>query len=303
MLYGASYTKRMAGSGVMREEDMKALVALRRTMNITKAAEELCVTQPTLSRRIQQFESELGITILKRSNKGIEFTQKGAFLAERANMALSFMEETLNAVSAVDDAESSVIKIAAANSYAEFTLPAILRRYRNMNPSVRFDIRSMMSPDVLRLVKNGAADLGIIRGEFAYCGWQRLLSRDRCSIVSKAPLDEGALPLTHHIDYPLSAPSRRLIDGWWNERFRTPPLTLCRVSTLSIAKQMAAAGLGFLFSLIEDIDSGQNLCVLVMQNKDGSCITRDTVLIQSEQSADSSCVCACRDWLVSEGAK
>ena len=77
-------------------------------------------------------------------------------------------------------------------------------------------------------------------------------------------------------------------------------MTVCRVSTLSIAKQMAAKEMGFAFSLVEDIDRGDELSRLPMLNADGSALTRDTVLIQSEGSAESRAVCAFRDWLVGE---
>ena len=288
------------GDGKMNEDDMRALITLRRTRNITHAAAELSVTQPTLTRRIQQLEEVFGAPLLDRNNKGVVFTAQGEFLAGRAGRMLDFLEETASAVKKVSGSADKPVRIAAANSYAEYSLPAVLKNYSAAAPGSRFEVHSAMSGEVLRMVKDGRADIGVIRGDFAFGGFRRLLSRDRCSVISKTQLDLAALPITPHIEYPLGRPNLAVVEKWWYGRFREPPMTMYHVSGLSICKQLVAKGLGFAFTLVEALDPLCELFHTPLTNADGSYITRDTTLIQSEESMDDKAACAFRDYLLEE---
>ena len=68
----------------MREEDLITIIALHDNQNITKAAESLYMSQPTLTKQLRRIENELGVQLVVRSNRGISFTPQGEYFAERA---------------------------------------------------------------------------------------------------------------------------------------------------------------------------------------------------------------------------
>ena len=78
----------------MRDFDWNILSTLYKTKNITKAAELLYITQPTLTRRLQQIEDELGAVLILLTNKGVTFTPEGEYAARKAS-------EILNAINSI----------------------------------------------------------------------------------------------------------------------------------------------------------------------------------------------------------
>ena len=68
----------------MKDTDWEILYELHRNPNMTKVANLLYITQPSLTKRIQHMEEEFQVTIVNRTTKGLEFTPEGDFLAEQA---------------------------------------------------------------------------------------------------------------------------------------------------------------------------------------------------------------------------
>ena len=83
----------MAKEPMMREIDWYILDSLMRTKNITKSAEALYMSQPTITKRIMNIEEHFGVKLLKRTNKGVTFTPEGECLGQRAaGLAASFKQ-------------------------------------------------------------------------------------------------------------------------------------------------------------------------------------------------------------------
>lgn len=73
---------------------LRYFITVAREENITKAAEKLHITQPTLSRQLHQLEEELGKTLLRRGNHDIKLTEDGYLLRKRAEEILDLVEKT-----------------------------------------------------------------------------------------------------------------------------------------------------------------------------------------------------------------
>ena len=82
------------GVSVMELRVLNYFLAIAREKNITKAAQSLHVTQPTLSRQIAQLEDELGVKLLNRSSHNITLTEEGMILKRRAQEILSLADKT-----------------------------------------------------------------------------------------------------------------------------------------------------------------------------------------------------------------
>ena len=83
-------------------EPLRGFVAVGRHMSITLAAAELCLTQSAVSRQVQALEQRLGVRLLRRGHRSIDFTEDGARLFRHADLALRQLQETLAAVAPPD---------------------------------------------------------------------------------------------------------------------------------------------------------------------------------------------------------
>ncbi len=77
----------------MKDSDWRILYELHKTSNLTKTANLLFMTQPTLTKRLKQMETEWGCTIVDRTPKGLTFTAEGNFLATQAEKYLDLFDD------------------------------------------------------------------------------------------------------------------------------------------------------------------------------------------------------------------
>ena len=80
----------------MRELDWLILRKLYEKRSISKAAEDLYVTQSALTKRVKAIEQEWGIEVVKRSNQGVTFTEDGRYLVKKAGIMLDFSARYVN---------------------------------------------------------------------------------------------------------------------------------------------------------------------------------------------------------------
>ncbi len=78
----------------MREEDFKIILTLHKLKSLSKTAQELYISQPTLTKNLKKLEADLGVNLVTRSNKGVVFTAEGELFAIQAEKILVLMEET-----------------------------------------------------------------------------------------------------------------------------------------------------------------------------------------------------------------
>ena len=105
-------------------------VAERRSF--TRAAEDLLVSQPALSRAIQKLEGELGQPVFERKTRSVSLTDAGTLLQARAQQVLSILEDTKAEIT--DDGESGRIRVGAIPTIAPYFLPEILRQFSKLFP-------------------------------------------------------------------------------------------------------------------------------------------------------------------------
>ena len=139
--------------GIMRIRDFKIIHTLFLHKNVTKTARILHISQPALTAKIKALEDELGVTILIRSNKGIEFTSIGQYIARRSeailNDYLSFRDELATMVSG----GFGTIRIATPYIFSKYKLPDIISRFQKLHRNVNFDIAIVHSSDVHKYLR------------------------------------------------------------------------------------------------------------------------------------------------------
>jgi DNA-binding transcriptional LysR family regulator len=145
----------------MELRQLRYFVAVARTLSFTKAAAELHIAQPPLSRQIANLEAELGVGLFERSPRGIKLTPAGALLVERANEILKNVERTKREVAAFNDKRRRLFKIGFDLSLLYGRTPRIFRYLRDSYAEYDFEYAEVASADQVRAVRNGEIDLAL----------------------------------------------------------------------------------------------------------------------------------------------
>jgi DNA-binding transcriptional LysR family regulator len=149
------------GEGMLPQ--IEAFLEVARHQNLSRAAEALFVSQPTLTARLQNLEASLGERLFVRTRRGMRLTEAGeAFLpyAEHAVAALADGRERL------DELRRGVagrLVLGAPPTVSTYTLPAVLARFSAAHPGVRLAVKTGTSEEILEMVLHDQVQLGIIR--------------------------------------------------------------------------------------------------------------------------------------------
>lgn len=128
--------------------------------NFTRAAEDLQISQPALSRSIQKLEEELGQPVFERKTRSIVLTEAGTLLQSRAQQILSIIEDTKSEIT--DDGESGRVRIGAIPTIAPYFLPEILKQFSQAFPSANLIVQENTTDQLLKSCTQGEIDLAIL---------------------------------------------------------------------------------------------------------------------------------------------
>lgn len=138
------------------------------TLNFTRAAEELHIAQPSLSRQIRLLEEELNVVLFERLSQGLKLTPAGQTLIPHMTDLLNRWEQTMPLVEPYASGRKGRVVIGAIPSAAAHFLPATLARFVPAHPGVAVQVEVVPTSDqVFRRLRDGAIDLGICGGEDA----------------------------------------------------------------------------------------------------------------------------------------
>ena len=141
---------------------LRYFLMVAREENITKAAELLYITQPTLSRQLSQLEDELGVKLFQRGQHGISLTEDGMLLRRRAQEIVALAEKAERELSHTDDVLSGEIAIGSGETKNIEILTAMMAEFRSKHPDVTFDIYAASADDIKERLERGLVDIGVL---------------------------------------------------------------------------------------------------------------------------------------------
>lgn len=263
----------------MRDFDWQIISSLHTYKNITKAANVLFIAQPTLTKRIQLIEEELGVSIIVRNTKGITFTAEGEYIAQKADEILKCIDELKLNLSNISGGTVGTLRIGVPNSYAVYVLPNMLKEFSALYPDIKFDIVIAPSDKIISYVENHEINIGFARGTYVTPSEKYLLSVDQIYLVNLTPIELDKLPELPQIDYPREPYISKAIDIWWNQHFNKPANIRMKVNHGNSAVAMVKCGLGYAISSDKNFfKDDPNLFSLPLTYKNGSAFTRKTHL-------------------------
>lgn len=141
---------------------LRYFLEIAREGNMTRAAEYLHVSQPTLSKQIKELESELGKKLFRRGSSSVSLTSEGMLLRKRAEDILDMVDKTTDEFNALDDVTGGEVHIGCAESYQIKYLAKAIKDFREKYPLFRYHLSSGNTEQVTEKLDKGLFDFAVI---------------------------------------------------------------------------------------------------------------------------------------------
>lgn len=249
---------------------LRYFLAVVREETISRAAEVLHITQPTLSRQLAELEEELGTQLFMRGKRKISLTDAGMLLRRRAEDIVELADKTEQELIGSAQELGGLISIGSAVSCAAQIWPRLIGSFRRQYPLVRYDLMFGNADQIKERIDRGLIDVALLiepveieKYEFLRLRqqetWGLLMRRDE-PLAQKAfisPEDLGSLPLMMS--------KRNLVQnafaGWFGDGFDKLNIFLT-YNLLENAVQLVEEGIGYAITIEGAVNenSSQSLC-------------------------------------------
>ena len=249
----------------MEIRTLRYFLAVAREENMTRAAEQLHVTQPTLSKTLKALEDELGKKLFTRHSFSIRLTEEGVLLRNRAEDLVGMADKITQEFVTLDDITGGDIYMGMAESYQIRILARAIKEFREQYPELHYHITSGDTEQVTEKLDKGLLDFAVLTekpdtGKYDYLMfpqadiWGLVFPSDD-PLTQKEVItvdDLAALPL-----FCSEQSWQNDIPRWCGERIRD--LRLEGSFRLSYNGSMfAREGLGYLLTFEHLIDTSQD---------------------------------------------
>lgn len=234
-----------------------------REESITRAAERLHISQPTLSKQLKDLEEELGQKLFTRTNYSIRLTEAGMLLRKRAEDILDLVNKTSDEFQSLDENIGGDIHIGCAESDGIKYLARCLNALHETNPRIRYHLHSGNTEDIAGQLDKGILDFAIIAQDvdLSKYNYLELPSTDIWGIVMRqdSPLaDKEAVSMEDLLELPLIC-SRQSMTVDYPKFFGEKIDSLNVVATFNLvynAAILVREGLGYALSFDKLVDTG-----------------------------------------------
>lgn len=177
----------------MELRHLRYFVAVADEQSFTRAAERLHISQPPLSRQIQDLEEELGTALFERGSRPLKLTEAGRFFYSHATRLLEQAAQATRATRRIARMERRlVIGFVASTMYG--ALPRLVRLFRAALPQVEIALEEMGTLDQIEALKSGRIDVGFGRIRLEDASIKREVLREERLVV--------AIPVEHSLAIP-----------------------------------------------------------------------------------------------------
>src|SRR6478735_6904650 len=146
----------------MQFQQLMYFVAVAETRHFTRAAEEVHVSQPSLSQQIRALETELGAELFSRARGNIALTDAGEALLPLARRILADAETARHEVQELVQLRRGRVRLGATPSLCTGLLPDVLRTFHDLHPGIQLLLEEGGSHDLVRELARGALDLALV---------------------------------------------------------------------------------------------------------------------------------------------
>ncbi len=218
--------------------------------NITKAAQDLHIAQPHLTRQLQNLEEELGVQLFSREKKRLHITEEGIFFKQQAKQILTLTEKTKKQINEMQSEINGTLYIGSIETVGNIYLPKWISNFKNKYPNVKYNLWSGNSNDVIERLDKGLIDLAIVRAPFdneKFNSW-KIMEEKWIVLVNKQhdlAKTKKILSLEDLENEEIMVPSQRIDEiARWFEKKHLNSNIICGFSPLMNAIVMVQNNLG-----------------------------------------------------------
>ena len=245
---------------------LQYFLAIAEEQSITRAAEYLHVTQPTLSKQMMDLERSLGKQLLIRGKKKVTLTEDGAYLRSRAQEIISLMEKTESTFRESENVVTGDVHIGCGEHRSFYPIMQLIKAIREEYPDIHFHFFSGNADEISERLDKGLLDMGFllepeINPRYDY---QVLPFREVWGILARkdsAFADRDCVTFKELSDLPLIMPS---------QTSNSNQITSFFADTLSSPNIVASYNLIYNAALMVEAGIGYALCIDELINTEGN---------------------------------
>ncbi len=249
----------------MEIRTLRYFLETAREGNMTRAAERLFISQPTMSKQLKELESELGAKLFIRSNYNIKLTEAGMLLKKRAEDILALVDKTEGEFRSLDEINSGDIYVGAPESEAMMLFAEAFSSLQKDYPGIRCNIHSGNLEDVCDRLDKGLLDFAIVMSfvDLSKYNYLKMPAEDSWGILLRKddPLAEkGSFTVEEIKKHPLIC-SRQWVEQEMPQWFARGGDDIRIAATYNLAfngAMMTRAGVGYTVTLAGLIDTGES---------------------------------------------
>lgn len=258
---------------------LKAFVTVARAGNVTRAAEQLHVTQPAVTLQLKRLAGDTGLTLFRRTSTGLELTQEGALLAAKAEQVLAALTDFGQTAGHLATRVRGKLRIGTIID-PEFTrLGAFLKALIESGPGIETTLRHGMSGDVPEGLRRNELDAGFFLGDPRdYNPSAEITGESAASLFHARELAQ----LTYRVVAPPSLASFvRAAD--WTQLASLPWIGTPQASVHSRLLARLFADLGVRQNTVAEVDQEASMVAMVRTGV-GLSLCRESIALHEQQS-------------------
>jgi LysR family transcriptional regulator, transcriptional activator of the cysJI operon len=151
----------------MDVRDLQVFLSVSKHLNYTRAGEEINLSQPSVSVRIHQLESELRVKLFEQLGKKVVLTDAGQLLVPYANRVIAAVDDAHHAVDELQGLERGSLRIGASTTPGMYLVPQVVARFKRSHPKIDIHLRIKDTREVEDGVLNNEFDFGFVGGHLA----------------------------------------------------------------------------------------------------------------------------------------
>jgi DNA-binding transcriptional LysR family regulator len=143
---------------------LKVFYTVAKKLSFTKAAEELYISQPAITKHIKELETQLAIRLFERRGSRISLTRAGEILLEKAQKVFQIYDELEYEISELRGKISGKLRLGASSTISQWVIPEILSKFNKSYPAIEISLMNGNSKQVEEALYANEIDLGIVEG-------------------------------------------------------------------------------------------------------------------------------------------
>jgi DNA-binding transcriptional LysR family regulator len=259
-------------TGMLNLYHLRVFYYVAKNLSFTRAADELCITQPAVSSQMRQFEEWCELKFFKKKGRGIRLTDEGETLFEYARKIFEFERQIESSITSIEDMRKlkrGVLRIGSTRTYARYLMPNMMRHFHENYPDIKIFLDEGSSMDMstsLFELKNEIAIIAKLKDDPAI-EYIPFIEEEIVPILSPdhSLATRESLSIEHCSNEPIilretGSATRKYIDDFFHQHNCTPNI-LMETANSDFIKKLVARGDGISFlvkqAVIEDLQAGR----------------------------------------------